>query len=276
MTHHIQRSACTAALAAILSLTVNAADRPHVDSTWRTTPITVDGHQDDWAGALTPLGTEPVSIQAVNDTDALYLRLTASEPAVRSQILRSGLIVWFDDEGGTKKRFGIHFPVIEQGRGGERGGRGGYGRDRRPRGESEGARDDYEPPNRVDILGPGKNDARSLTLDHAQGVEVALHVVEGTVSYELKVPLTKTADHPYALNVSPGKTVGVGLETPKIERPSGGPGGFGRGGGGGMGGGGMSGRGMPGGSRRSGDREFQPPKPIKIWATLTLSGSPAR
>jgi hypothetical protein len=267
------------ALMAPLALVLEAADRPHLDAGWRTTDIVVDGRQDDWPGTLAPIDPAshtPLSVQVVTDSDALYLRFAASDPAVRLQLVRQGLIVWFDEKGGTKKRLGIHFPVVERGFGGERGqggGRGGSGSERRGRGQSDAAPDDYEPPNRLDILGPGKNDARSLTLDHASGVEVALHVVEGTALYELKVPLAKSADHPYAIEAAPGQTIGLGLETPKMERPSygGRSGGFG-GGRGGMGGG----MGRGGGRREGGEREFQPPKPIKIWATVTLSRPPAR
>ena len=112
--------------------------------------------------------------------------------------------------------------------------------------------DSYEPANRIDILGPGKNDARSLTSDHASGVEAALRVSEGQVFYELKVPLAKTADHPYAIETAAGKTIGIGFETPKVEQPAsegrsgGSGGGYGHGGGGGMGGG-RGGGGMHGG-----------------------------
>ena len=49
------------------------------------------------------------------------------DAGARRQILRQGMIVWFDAEGGTK-RIGIHYPVVERGSGGEgRGGFGGYG-----------------------------------------------------------------------------------------------------------------------------------------------------
>ena len=58
-----------------------------------------------------PFNDEPVSIAAANDGTFLYLVLTASDRAARMQILRRGLIVWFDGAGGEKKRFGIKFPV---------------------------------------------------------------------------------------------------------------------------------------------------------------------
>ncbi len=130
--------------------------------------------------------------------------------------------------------------------------------------------------NRLEILGPEKDDAHSFVADRAPGVTVKLAEVEGSIVYELKVPLAASADAPYAIGTQPGATIGLGLETPKVERPSmegrrgGGMGGFG----GGMGGrgGGMGGRGGGMGGRGGGGRGgFEPAKPMKIWATVRLA-----
>ncbi len=261
---------------------VYAATHLQVVSRWRDRPIAIDGRQDDWGSSgLTPFGDEPVSIDVMNDADFLYVRLTASEAAIRNEILRRGLIVWFDPEGGTKKHFGIEYPVAEAGSFGEGrygrygGGRAGEGNSgtERPR---EGA-GEYEPPDRLVVHGPGKDDVRSLTLDHAGGIEAAVKVDQGSVVYELKVPLAKSDDRQYAIETAQGKTIGVGLETPKVQHPAeSGHGGFGRGmgGGGGMGGhgGGMGGRG--GGMHRPPGGEgggYEPPKPLKGWASIALA-----
>ena len=267
-------------------IAIVAADRPHFDSHPIGGAITIDGNFDDWkgnAGALEPFGKDPLSIQALNDGTFLYLRLSASEPAVRGQIVRRGLTIWFDPKGGTKKSFGIRYPMIEDPDGGVRGasrGIGGYGGHRRPTGEggdngSAATPDESEqPPDRVDIVGPGKGDEVSLTREHLQGVDVAFTTVQGVLQYELKVPLARSSDNPYAIGAAPESTIGIGLETPRpTERSFGGePGGFGGGMGGGYGGRGGFGRGggMGGGRRGGGGREFQPPKPLKGWATLTL------
>jgi hypothetical protein len=263
---------------------VSVAERPHFDSKGRDGAITVDGRYGDWYGNLQPLGSDPVSVQFLNDGEFLYVRLTASEAATRMQIMRQGMTAWFDPGGGTKKKFGIRYPVVErggpddQGRGGRAGGFGG-GRGRR--GGDEPPEESASPADRVDIIGPGKNDARSLTRDHLSGVEVAIRAEQGTLQYELKVPLARSADHPYALDTTPGKTIGFGLETAKMQQRSFGSergGGFGGGGGGGMGGGGrgrgggggMGGRGG-GGRGGGGERGVEPPKPLKSWATVTIA-----
>lgn len=253
-----------------------AAERPHFDSQRRDGAITVDGKFDDWYGNLQPFGSDPVAIQFLNDGDYLYVRLTASDAGTRMQIMRQGMTIWFDPGGGTKKKLGIRYPVVE------RGGPGGEGRAGRGRRGDDPSSEEAEPSDRVDVLGPGKDDARSLTRDHLQGMDVAIRSEQGTLQYELKVPLGRSADHPYALDVAPGKTIGVGLETAKTPQRSYGQGRGGGGGmGGGMGGGGRGRGGMGGGGRGGsrgggggGQRGFEPAKPLKSWGTVTIA--PAR
>jgi hypothetical protein len=259
---------------------VSVAERPRFESQRRDNAITVDGKFDDWYGHLQPFGADPVAVQFLNDGEFLYIRMTASDAATRMQIRRLGMTVWFDPSGGTKKKLGIKYPVVERGAGnGEgHGGRGrGFGGGSAKGGD--GTPDEAaEAGDRVDIIGPGKDDARSLTRDHLPGVGVAIRVEEGTLHYELKVPLARTADHPYAIDTAPGRTIGVGLETGKLPQRSSGAGrggGFGGGGGGGMGGGRGHGGGMGGGGRGGhrgdGQREFQPPKPLKDWAIVAIA-----
>ena len=258
----------------ILSVGAIASEKTHFVSQLRDAAIVADGDFGDWYGSLQPFGEHPVSMQALNDKDFLYLRLTASDSSMRKQIMRLGLTVWFDPSGGDKKKFGIRYPVVEHGSGPaeereecERGGgRHGPGRGR-------GGEEGMAPPpsDRVDILGPGKDDARSLTHQALSGVEVAVRVDQGVLQYELKVPLARSADHPYAVGTEAGKTVGVGLETGKFEQPSH----EGRGGRSGRMGGHRGGGRGGGGSRDGGEgREFEPPKPLKAWATVAIA--PAR
>lgn len=254
-----------------LAVPLAAADRAHLTSDPIAGAITVDGRQADWPEGAAPLANQAISLKAVNDGANLYLLVVTSDAARRAQLVREGLIVWFDPEGGTKKRFGVRYPVVEslpqeEGRGRPGGGHRRGGENGPP------AEDTYHPADRLDVLGPGKDDARSLTLDHAPGLEAAAALQEGVFVYELKVPLAATSDHPYAIGTAAGKTIGVGLETPKLAKPSppeGGGGGFGGRGGGHMGGG-MGGHGGYG--RSSGEHSsFQQAKPLNVWSTVTLS-----
>ena len=261
-----------------------ASERPKFTSQLRDGAISVDGRYDDWYGHLDPFEAAPVAIQFLNDDQYLYMRITASATTERMQIVRQGFTVWFDPAGGTKKHFGIRYPVVEHGTGGDeegRGGGGGYGGGRHGgsrSGEPESS-PEPSPGDRIDVLGPEKDDARMLTRDHAPGIDVAIRNEQGTLQYELKVPLAKTADHPYAIEAVAGKPVGFGLETGKPAQHSfsmgmpgggfgggGGGGGMGRGGGGGGRGGGGS-RGGGGGGRGV----PEPAKPLKGWGLVTIA-----
>ncbi|HMC77961.1 MAG TPA: hypothetical protein VKH34_12535 [Vicinamibacterales bacterium] len=275
------RSIVVCACVSLALCSLSAAERPHFESKGLDGAITVDGSFDDWYGHPDPFGADPVAVQFLNDGDFLYVRLTASDAAARRQISRAGMTIWFDPAGGTKKKFGIRYPVVERGEGAQAGegrGRGGRGRGTRPAPPPVG--ESGPPTERVDILGPGKDDARSLTRDHLAGVNVAIRAGQGTLQYELRVPLASGGDRPYAIGTAPGKTIGVGIETQKMQQPSsgsgrgggfgGGGGGMGGGGGRGRGGGGGGGGGMGRGGGGAGQRGGEQPKPMKAWATVTI------
>jgi hypothetical protein len=138
------------------------------------------------------------------------------------------------------------------------------------------------------VAGPSKDDRRRLEIGYARtiGFDVAARVAEGVLVYELRIPLPASESQPYTLHSAPGASIGVGIETNKLESPGGrgegggrgregmggGPPGGGGGGSGMMGGGGRRGMGggLPGGGRE-GMREM---KPIKVWTVLNL-GRPA-
>ena len=281
------------------------ASGPSVSSTWLTQAIPIDGSGNGWTGFSTLSDKPPLSVAAANDGQFLYLAIRTSDPGTRRMIERQGLIVWIDAKGKKDKKFGLHYPEAAEmpapgdgrsGRpggagGGGYGGRGGYAGGQPPQ---EGQPQTQGPPpdpqtdgrwQHMEIVGPGKNDKRDLMLDHVPGIQVKVGDQEGVLTYELRVPLQATSDAPYAIGVQPGAVIGLGLETPKIERPRR-PGGFGggfggRGGGtagggmGGMGGGrrgGFGGEGGGGEGGQSGGRMRM--EPLKLWATVTLATAP--
>jgi hypothetical protein len=268
---------------------VAANKRQLIDSHWRDRDIRIDGDNGDWPGPLTPVEeNHPLLTGAMNDGQYLYLVLSTSDATLRRQILRQGLIVWFDPSGGDKKHFGVKYPVgvlpeeaSSRGgyrRGGAGGSGGGYHRptdDPNSGNTAQAPPSDLEVTDRLEVYGPQKDDVHSYVTEMAPGISAKVGQVEGYLVYELKVPLTKTGDAPYGIEAKSGALIGFGVETPKMEQPAheagrgGGFGGFG-GGMGGNGGGGMGGRGGGGGG--SGSRgEFQPPKPLKSWAAIQLA-----
>ena len=296
---------CLAALVSlpVVSQGVLRASRARLTSGWRDRDVKIDGVNEEWPALSSFSDDTRFSIGLLNDDQNLYVALATSETATSLQMLRQGLIVWFDGEGGKKKRFGIQYPVGNQAYGPssggyDRGGGGGYGgsggserRGGSGRSDGSGGRPD---PNelwaqaeadgrlsQLELLGPGKDDRRSLVVDRAAPIEVKIGRSEGTVLYELKIPLPKSADAPYALGVRPGATIGIGLETPPREwqaeggRPGGGYGG--RGGGfGGFGGrgGGFGGRGGGFGGPGGTFARHEMAKPLKSWTTAQLAARP--
>lgn len=271
-----------------------------LQSVWRDVEIAIDGSHAEWSELASFGKGIPFSVGLKNDGTSLYVALTSSDPSVPLLLMRRGLIVWFDAAGGTKKRFGIRYPVIEGGGGPPMRRPGGFGRPGGEPGREPGrvpGREPGRPPGaeeqptepagllfdpakdgrwaRLELLGPGKDDRRSLMLDRTPGIEVRIGRVEGSLVYELKVPLQIDDGHPYAIGARPGATIGIGLETPDVESGERPPrlGGFGMGGGGGRPGGTGGGPPMGGGSR-GGPDEFKPPKPIKAWATAKLAAGP--
>ena len=264
--------------AVAIPASVGASRKQRLDSRWRDRSVAIDGDYGEWPGPLSPVDEhQAVAAAAMNDGQFLYVVLSTGDAVARRQILSQGLIVWFDPSGGDKRHFGVKFPVgvppgeaFGRGRGFRRGPAGG-GRPAADPGEpgQPNPPDQWEPPNRLELYGPQKDDAHSFVTEAAPGIGVKVGQVEGHLVYELKVPLARTAEWPYAIEARPGALVGFGLETPKMERPAreerGGMGGFGGRGGG------MGGRGG-GRAPRGGDRDrFEPPKPLKTWAAIQLA-----
>jgi len=282
----MRRFVCVAAaIVMAASAMATASKRQRIDSHWPDRPVKIDGDNGDWAGPLAPVDEkDPINVAAENDGRSLYLVLTTTDQALRREIMRKGLVVWFDPAGGDKKHFGIKFPVGYGSENGARGGRGGGGRGRWG-GYGHGSGGDtgdqnptpdqttaVEPPDRLEVYGPVKDDAHSFVVEAAPGIAAKVGEVEGYFVYELKVPLAKASETPYAIEAKPGSAIGFGIETPKIESAEhrggfGGMGGGMGGRGGGMGGGG--GRGGPGGGGHRGG--FEEPKPLKAWATIQLA-----
>jgi hypothetical protein len=254
-----------------------------LQSAWRTADIKIDGKNDDWQGGASYLEDQRISVGLLNDAEFLYVSVATSDVDRRSQ-LAAGLTLWLDATGKKKRTFGLFVPGV----GGEGAGRGGgrYG--------GRGGQMDPDtladrvngPVEYVEVLGPGKDDRRRADLNQAFGVEIARGYHDGVIVYEIKIPLTQNGSSSIAVQTAAGRTIGLGLETPKPQQASqqgregrGGGGGGGRGGiGGGRGGmggyGGRGGMGRGGGMGGGGGVPGGPlptPKPLNVWATAQLA-----
>lgn len=227
--------------------------------------VIIDGRPDEWAGSMFFIEDEGISLGFLNDKNSFYICLRTEERPVQSQIMMAGLTVWFDPKGGKEKALGIKFPV-------------GMSPDERlrPQGDIEEEEDEPRPRRpggerlrELEIIRSGKDEPERLEVDEVKGIEVKILPSRAGLVYELKIPLVATAESPVAVGAEPGKTIGIGFETGKLEF-----GGTYRGRGGIPGGGmppmgGLIGRG--GMARMRVGRDFEMPKEIKIWATVRLS-----
>lgn len=240
-----------------------------LESTWKDREIMLDGKGGDWLGAKYYFEDTAISVGLINDEQYLYVSMMTENPMIRTQIMRQGLIVWLDPEGGKNKTFGIKYPLGRQ------------------LGEQEGERIDprdmmdevareemmqrfQETMTELEVLGPDERVLAKMDIEDAQGIEVKVRNAVGTLVYELKIPLLSSEELPFAVGVEPGEVIGIGFLSPKMQiQRMGGMRGGGRmpGGRGGMppGGGGMGGG--RGGMGRMMSQE------LKIWAKVQLAST---
>ncbi len=236
----------------LLTFYFNSCANLHFQSGWRDWDINIDGRSDDWVGSLTFVDKQNISLGVSNDADFLYICLAAEDQAVISRILRQGMILWFDPEGGKEKTFGIKYPV---------------GRQRMQPGEGEMMRPENEADlqkmrrammaisNELEILQESKVPIRT-SIKNLKGIEVFLKSSAGLIVYEVKIPLQENQDFPFAVGAEEGSEIGIGIEVPKMtmnmKRAPGGMGGRS---------GGMTGQ------------RANMQKGIKIWATVQLAST---
>lgn len=240
-----------------------------LESAWRNHDIVIDGKSGDWLGAKYYFEDISVSVGLINDDHHLYVSLMTENRMILAQIMRKGLTLWLDPKGGKDKTFGIKFPLGSQGE-------EGMSQESMEGLDREVVMQRFEESlTELEIIGLKDEVVEKLSVDDAKGIDVKLRAEGGLLIYEIKVPLSSSEEHPYAVGAKVGDTIGFGFESPKLEmgRPAGmrggGMPGGGRGGGppGGIGGGPPAGMGgMPGGGKG-----FQMPEKLKIWAAAKLA-----
>ena len=187
-------------------------------STWRDRDITIDGSDEDWRGQELPVQKQHFSLGIANDGEWLYLCLPTKDVGTKAQLGGAGLVVWLDPAGGKKRKFGLHFPVPNP--------PGQPGMRRRPAPESgEGSQapppEGEAPPVRgqdvIGVLGPGRNDAQLVPINEAGGIEARVGVHGDLMVYQLRLPLRRSPEHPYAPEIQPGQSVRLEIETAPLR-----------------------------------------------------------
>ena len=246
-------------LLCVLATLTGCGSTLELTSRWTNQELRIDGRGDEWKDATTLIPGPQVQVGIKNDRDNLYVCLITANRMTQAQILALGTTVWFDAEGKKTKTFGIQFPIagLLQGR--------RFPTQQNPEDLKrliEAAQRQFE------VIGPGEGERHRLNDRQDNGIDVHLGYSDGTLTYELKIPLHKSPDHPYAVGADPLKPFVIGLETGEYSdamrgqlsgpsRPAGGSaGGRGRGGGG-----------AQSASSLGGDA----PEPLKHWLVVHLT-----
>jgi hypothetical protein len=267
-----------------------------VECRWKTGPLVIDGLDSDWTGRLVPLDKPNISVGFCNDDTSLFLFLATTDKRLVRQIVRLGLTLWFDPDPAPpkpKKVLGIHYPM------GMALNRPPASRlpppDGRPGGHGQ-TEMFQELLKNMEILGPAPGQIFRTVPEGSHGLGLKLVLTPDQLSYELRIPLKKGPEVPYALAADTGKFFRLNLEIPSGEtvrrekkgedQPEGmdvgmnGLGGMGggRGGMGRQGGGPDEGRG--GGRHGSGAVKSgpyanpEPSAPLSLWLKIQLAAKP--
>ena len=191
-----------------------------------------------------------------NDNSCLFLHMKITESAEQARILKTGLTLWIDTEGKSRKKTGIRFPI-----GSDYSGPG-----RRAAGTQQTP---LSMANTIQLVGFDIGGRGRVPSDNADGLRGKVHYDnDGNLIYSLVVPFDSFAE----LKDAVGKPLTLGIEIgAPPQMPAGGPQGFPQGGGGmappsGGRPGGGGGRGMAPPSGGGMPPSAQPaPAPVMIW-----------
>lgn len=239
-----------------------------LSSRWTAGQIQIDGSATEWDTLLVPIPSTQLLLGVANDDDNVYVCVEGPIRIFRQQIVGPGLTLWFERADGA--RTGVRYP-IGMFSGGERI---SFSSTR----EDDPQNEDVvraESPREFEIVGPGEGDRTRFSIAEGQGVQVRMAAAEGSMTYEMKIPLRASSTRPYAIGAAPGTMIKVGVESGRL--PSMGPrseeGDSGRRPGGGGPPQGGRGRGDRSGGGRPGQGAERPerPQPIDFWANVHLS-----
>ncbi len=261
----------------LVALSLIGCNQLKLDSNWNDDAMAIDGDLGEWTeGLQVPPETE-LAIAVRNDSDHLYLALRTHDQDLIRQVVMTGFTLWLDPDGGKNKVLGISCPQSV----------------RHTHPQLQAQLRNQDPAMQLDLLKQQllaqtevlltDEDDRVTRLNpqNTEGIQVAISLDNWILQYELRVPLTEDWHNRLELAAEPGATIGIGLTTPKPDRPqrpggmsgggrSGGRHGSSPGGAGGGKGGGMRGGG-PGGGGRPEMGTQQAPDPLKLWFKVVLA-----
>lgn len=249
-------------LAVLLISLAGCGGQQELESRARDREIVVDAKIDDWQGNLTFLEEANLSYGLANDAIDLYIVLVVGDRGLRRQIIMSGLYLWFNPDGDKGKRFGIRYPIGLQEDGVE------MMSPMRQQDPEEFHSQFEESVTEMMVVGAADETFHRVGAKSLDGIKAAAAADPNKLVLEFVVPVANGGSYGYGVGADPGSIIGMGLQTPKIDRDKVREQMMGRGMGGGRGG---MGGGGGGGMRPPGRERPDMPDPIEVWAKVQLA-----
>lgn len=230
----------------VICVFLSGCNENRLESGWRGHKIIIDAKFDDWGNAQTYYDEkEKTVVNLANDSEYFYICLITRNRGLEIRLMESGFVAWFDPDGGKNQSFGIRFPIGLK--------RMGMSLEEDKR---DSSRDWYDEQDQSGVIDREKEKWQSKEfnkhLETIEDLQDKLEIVNGNFTghkgnhpepekelnldesaklgieakagrendyfvYELKVPLVKSVQHPYAAGIKPGKPLGLGLEISKFS-----------------------------------------------------------
>jgi hypothetical protein len=182
-------------------------------SAWKDHDIAIDGKDIDWRQEM--VKERSIAFAACNDAENLYLCLSITDKMTKAQMLglfKQDFYVWFDPQGKKRKTFGLKFTNNSSFMDEELLGK----MHDLPVHVFQVVADEMMKNLTIEVV---QNYYPVAPLSEAKGIDVGVGMAKDgrQLTYELKIPLQKSAEHPFAIGAVRGRPVFIGLETSPID-----------------------------------------------------------
>jgi len=190
-----------------------------LQSHWADQEIVIDGKNTEWQNRLTYFEKENIFLSIANDDSFLYLCFSTLNRELVRQISGRGLIVWFNLKNGDHEKWGIRYPMGMM-PGDEFEGMGRMRRDASTDSLRQSIMADMfnHAPSEMELLSDVKEGGTRIGIHEIQGLEIRTSLVDGLMTYELKVAIAGNEANLYSANRNQENEIQIRFEIPEINR----------------------------------------------------------
>jgi hypothetical protein len=175
---------------------------PQIKSAPCNTPVSVDGNDEEWKSERSFVIGDKTAVGVCRDDEYLYIHLSTADPELSMQIINFGFTVWLDPKGLQEKNLGIQFPVIQMPPPPPREENPPVGK------ELQRILDKRLKDIIIEYAETGEVTKMDMEEANSQGINAAIGVEPGLLSYELQYPLHVGDEQ---------KKISICIETPDID-----------------------------------------------------------